>query len=248
MNNIVPLKEMFSSIQGEGENAGRRQIFIRLTGCNLACAYCDTDHIDDKIYGIETEPGSGIFCTAKAPLNAATLCQIIKSWCNQLPFAHHSITITGGEPLIHGDLLLSLLPMLRSYLPVYLETNGTLFDELSKVVELIDGISMDIKLLSTSGCEIMWKEHKQFLDVAIKRPLAVKLVVGETTTVEEIMSAISLLADCADSIQFFLQPLTNRDAKLGISAKHLLKLQSVAALHIPNVRVIPQMHLMMGAL
>ncbi|HPX77174.1 MAG TPA: 7-carboxy-7-deazaguanine synthase QueE, partial [Methanobacterium sp.] len=36
------ISEIFSSIQGEGKLVGRRQVFIRFSGCNLTCNYCDT--------------------------------------------------------------------------------------------------------------------------------------------------------------------------------------------------------------
>ena len=38
------VNEIFYSIQGEGRNTGRAAVFIRLSGCNLKCPFCDTDH------------------------------------------------------------------------------------------------------------------------------------------------------------------------------------------------------------
>jgi len=57
MNDPVYISEIFSSIQGEGYLAGRRQIFIRLAECNLECSYCDTDHARADTCRIETSPG-----------------------------------------------------------------------------------------------------------------------------------------------------------------------------------------------
>jgi organic radical activating enzyme len=62
------------------------------------------------------------------------------------------------------------------------------------------------------------------------------------------MTATALVAECVADVPLFLQPLTNRDGSLGVSARHLLHLQAVAATQLPNVRVMPQMHLMIGAL
>ena len=47
MNNKAKIKEIFSSIQGEGLLVGVEQIFIRFCKCNLACKYCDTDFSSD---------------------------------------------------------------------------------------------------------------------------------------------------------------------------------------------------------
>ncbi|HQB38817.1 MAG TPA: 7-carboxy-7-deazaguanine synthase QueE, partial [Deltaproteobacteria bacterium] len=58
MANPLYINEIFSSIQGEGLLAGRRQIFVRLTGCNLYCSYCDTPVEPSAFCNIETSPGS----------------------------------------------------------------------------------------------------------------------------------------------------------------------------------------------
>ena len=41
---MVKIAEIFRSTQGEGRNAGRAAVFVRLSGCNLKCPFCDTDH------------------------------------------------------------------------------------------------------------------------------------------------------------------------------------------------------------
>src|SRR5664279_892850 len=101
MNDQVVVSEIFSSIQGEGYLAGRRQIFIRLAGCNLDCSYCDTVHAGQNSCRIETGPGSAEFSLLQQPLQLDHVLQIVQKWCTSLPWAHHSISLTGGEPLIY---------------------------------------------------------------------------------------------------------------------------------------------------
>ena len=87
MQNKVLIKEIFESIQGEGPYIGVNQLFIRFSSCNLHCEYCDTDFKTDlKEYNIED-----------------LLCEINK-YENI-----HSVSLTGGEPLIESDFLYELL-------------------------------------------------------------------------------------------------------------------------------------------
>jgi len=60
---------------------------------------------------------------------------------------HHSVSVTGGEPLLQARRLAALLPLLaQRHQPIYLETNGTLPGGLASVLEWVDHIGMDIKL------------------------------------------------------------------------------------------------------
>ena len=152
MNDGVYIGEIFSSIQGEGYLAGRRQIFIRLTGCNLNCRYCDTEYQKTGFCRLETRPGAADFRFIPQALESGQLIEIVKDWITALPGAHHSISVTGGEPLLSVDFLKSCLPGLRGLLPIHLETNGTLHDALEQVIQYTDYISMDMKLPSTAGC------------------------------------------------------------------------------------------------
>ena len=49
---ILKVNEIFSSIQGEGQNTGMPVIFVRLAGCNLDCSFCDTDHKKHKTFSL----------------------------------------------------------------------------------------------------------------------------------------------------------------------------------------------------
>jgi 7-carboxy-7-deazaguanine synthase len=97
--------EIFDSIDGEGIFAGELATFIRLSGCNLRCRYCDT--------GYALQEGSG---------KEMTIPEIIVE-VNKIGNKH--ITLTGGEPLIHKDVK-TLIEGLISYgYQVNIETNGS---------------------------------------------------------------------------------------------------------------------------
>jgi organic radical activating enzyme len=249
MNETVHISEIFSSIQGEGYLAGRRQIFIRLTECNLDCAYCDTDFSRADTCRVETGPGTALFGHFQQPLSLREVLKIVEAWCQELPGAHHSVSLTGGEPLLHADRLVTWLPALRRLLPVHLETNGTMHRALEKVKEELDYISMDMKLPSTSGCkESLWDLHHEFLRAACRRNTSVKIVIGNETVIEEIERVCSIITDVDNLTPLFLQPISESDGRIGISVTRMLRLQEAASARVPDVRVIPQMHRMLGAL
>lgn len=249
MSDQLFVSELFSSIQGEGMLAGRRQIFVRLTECNLDCRYCDTDFAPSEVCRVESRPGSGTFRSVPQPLSLSGIAAVCTDWLSQLPGAHHSVSFTGGEPLLHGETLAEWFPEIRKLLPIHLETNGTLPDALRPVKRHLDYISMDMKLPSTAGCtEQLWDRHAQFLREAQGTAVSVKVVIGELTTDSEIRQVCDVIASVDAAVPLFLQPLSQPDGSVGISAAHILRLQAVASSRLPDVRVIPQMHRMLGAL
>ncbi len=250
MSDQLFISELFSSIQGEGFLAGRRQVFIRLTECNLDCGYCDTSYEKAATYRVETKPGSGAFLELPQPLSLSTVSNLLVEWTTALPGAHHSISLTGGEPLLCADVLIDWLPELRKQLPIHLETNGTLTAPLEQVVEQIDYISMDMKLPSTAGCsgQQLWERHDLFLRVAQASTVSVKVVVGDATPHAEIRQVCDIIASVDPAIPLFLQPLSLSCGTIGISGSHLLGLQEVAASQLSDVRVIPQMHKLLRVL
>jgi 7-carboxy-7-deazaguanine synthase len=249
MNNPVYIREIFSSIQGEGFLAGRRQIFIRLAECNLDCSYCDTDHARADTCRVESSPGSTEFTCLAQPLSLHDVLQIVDVWCERLPGAHHSISLTGGEPLLYAENLATWLPALRRVLPIHLETNGTMHLALEQVKGQVDYVSMDMKLPSTSGCtEHLWDLHREFLRASPGKSTSVKVVISNDTLFDEIEIVCSIINDVDRLTPLFLQPLSLADGGVGISVTHMLRLQETASARLPDVRVIPQMHRMLGAL
>jgi 7-carboxy-7-deazaguanine synthase len=240
--------EMFSSIQGEGMLVGCRQVFVRLGGCNLACQYCDTPESRQRqsICRIETSPGSRTFRSVENPLSVQEVVSNITALCSIRP---HSISFTGGEPLLQTEFLWELLREAQQ-LPVrkYLETNGTMSEQLSRIIHLLDIIGMDIKLPSAAGIAC-WSAHSTFLRVARRKDVFVKVVVSEGTTEEECRTAVQLVAEVDRTIPFILQPVT--PTGIGIKApgpSKMLALQALAIQYLDDVRVIPQTHKFIGQL
>jgi organic radical activating enzyme len=241
------LIELFSSIQGEGLLVGLRQIFIRFHGCNLRCAYCDTEITQAPSFcRIETTPGRRDFIEAANPVFLDRLVSLLGNWARGWPGIHHSISITGGEPLLNLQILMEWLPELRKYLPIYLETNGVLHEALSCLINILDYISMDIKLPSTSGCTDLWECHKDFLQIAAQKSVFVKIVTSDATEVWEIERALKTVATVSREIPVILQPVTLSDGSIGISPFRMLEFQEIACNFVTEVRIIPQTHKFTG--
>lgn len=99
----LKVNEIFHSIQGESSYAGRACVFVRLTGCNLRCTYCDTTYAYEE--GEELEIGDIIDRVASY----------------QCPL----VEVTGGEPLIQAETPALIRRLLERGYEVLLETNGT---------------------------------------------------------------------------------------------------------------------------
>jgi organic radical activating enzyme len=159
----------------------------------------------------------------------------------------HSVSLTGGEPLLQTPFLQELLPVLKGYgLATYLETSGTQPQLLKHVLPWLDYISMDIKLPSSTQQAAQWQQHRLFFEAAAaERPLQaiwLKCVVNHHTTTVELNELLGVVGTLRPLI--LLQPETpiHEGQTSLLTAQHLLELEAfVHTLGFP-VRVIPQTH------
>jgi len=221
--------EVFHSIQGEGKYAGVPQVFVRLAGCNLNCAWCDSTHARDPQPGHFTEMGPlDLWAAVEALYRGA-----------------HSVSLTGGEPLIHTEFLKEFLDVLKVYkVTTYLETNGTLPDNLKEVIEDIDIVSMDVKLPSSTGLPPFWDEHVKFMRVAWGKDIFIKTVITKNTTTADIVKAVEMICQGDPTIPLFLQP-NHFEIQDGVMDK-CREFQEYCLNYLADVRIIPQMHKFMG--
>lgn len=121
----LPINELFYSLQGEGRLAGTPSVFVRTSGCNLRCWFCDSYH------------------TSWEPVHAQCSLDTIVPEIQSYPTDH--VVLTGGEPLIHTEsvTLLERLEELGYHTTV--ETNGTIHREAP-----IDLLSISPKLSSST--------------------------------------------------------------------------------------------------
>jgi len=240
----IPIIELFSSIQGEGPYVGARQIFMRLPNCNLACPYCDTPFGPTAELRYEQVPGTKVFQREPNPVSPERLLALLRNFDLKL---HHSLSVTGGEPLLWAEELVVLLPLLRQEgLKIYLETNGTLTEQLKLVLPLVDYISMDIKLPFRG--QSFWPEHEEFLRLGMGKNIFVKIVVDAASTWSELEQARDLIAGINENILTVLQPVTATHGVMTPEARQMLDWQEFFLQKLTSVRVIPQTHVLQGQL
>jgi 7-carboxy-7-deazaguanine synthase len=117
--------EIFAALQGEGASQGQASVFVRLSRCNLACHWCDTAYTwrfdgDNRPHkdGLAFDRAANQFTMAEGDVAAAI---------NALGAAHAAprLVITGGEPLLQGAALATMLAALTPGWHVEIETNGS---------------------------------------------------------------------------------------------------------------------------
>lgn len=213
------IKEIFESIQGEGPVVGYKQLFIRFCGCNLDCDYCDTDF---DVSGAELYHPKDL---AEKIISDFDLNKI------------HSISLTGGEPLLNADFInefTNLLPKIK----IYLETNATLSEQLIKIKDKIDIISADIKLPSATGKDT-FELHDSFLQSCAGVYTFAKIVFDNNITESEIKRCCQLGQKCG--IELILQPKMDEN-NLSVDNVFCEKILDKFLNLYPNVRLIPQVH------
>lgn len=228
--------EIFQSIQGEGAYAGVKQVFVRFYECNMFCTWCDTPHsIGEKAR--HKMPNASPRYQEMAVEDV--LAEVDRLWDHT-----HSISLTGGEPLVQADFIRVLIPELkkRGY-PVHLETNGILFDQLTKVIDGVDVVAMDLKLPSSTKDKSYWAEHEAFLKISRDKPMFIKMVITKETQEDEVLKAAALVGSVDPNILFILQP-NSFEIKDGI-VQQCVEFQRLVARYVNDVRVIPQMHKML---
>ncbi len=125
------ITEIFYSIQGEGRLVGMPSVFIRTSGCNLRCAWCDTPYTSWRAEG--------------EPWNLGRILRQVASYP-----AHHAV-ITGGEPLLTPEVVALSAALKKAGLHVTIETAATIFRPV-----VCDLISLSPKLSHSTP----WKRAK----------------------------------------------------------------------------------------
>ncbi len=209
----MKINEIFCSIQGEGMYVGTIAFFVRVSGCNMDCVYCDTNHLEHKDVWLEKikEEMQNCFCR----------------W----------VVLTGGEPLLYPEYIKQIADIAHSMeKQIYLETNGTLYVNFDDIVDYVDFISMDIKLPSVGKHRSFWDEHKKFANIAKNKQGQFKIVFNKEIEeeIEKINSIVSIIPDWS----VILQPVFEKT----YNYKKDFLIDIIKRINSNDVRIIPQTH------
>jgi 7-carboxy-7-deazaguanine synthase len=235
--NRVQLSEIFTSIEGEGILIGTKTMFIRMAGCHLGCIWCDTR------YALPFDSGK-----------AYTLEHVKKMISEQLRPNTYKVNFTGGEPLLQHLAVADLAKFIKDKgLKTYLESSCFDSHRFEKVLPFIDISKIEFKM---SDSEAVDSEHhatllineRECLDMSIawSKTTYIKVVVTASSSIEEFRK---LLHDTFAHIQtrdlagFIIQPSSGMEAP---SLEKLLDFYDATYPIYHNVRIIPQLHKLIG--
>ena len=172
------VNEIFYSIQGESLNAGRSCVFVRLSGCNLRCSYCDT------AYAYEEGTSFSI----------REIIQKVEEFNCSL------VEVTGGEPLLQAETAGLIRRFLDAGYKVMLETNGTLD------VSCVDARCMkilDVKCPSSGESSKNRAENFKWLTTFDQ----VKFVIGNRTDYEYAKKTMGMLPEILPGSNILFSPV-----------------------------------------
>jgi len=178
------ISEVFFSLQGEGPSAGTPAHFVRLQGCDVGCAWCDSKYTWDATGGREASPES-ILGEARA-LGEADL-----------------VVITGGEPLQHPGIERLLAAALAGWKRVEVETSGVAPPPLSHPA-LFYNVSPKLPTATPR-----WAESWALAERWIAEPRAAfKIVVGDAPDLEDALRLVREHALPRDRVLLMPEGLT----------------------------------------
>ncbi|MFA4015889.1 MAG: hypothetical protein RUDDFDWM_000988 [Candidatus Fervidibacterota bacterium] len=239
--------EAFVSVQGEGIFVGVPTAFIRLSGCNRRCAYCDTKYAwetPNEVL-IRRPFSSDVIKQLKNPVSANELLEAFVSSFERASFIRHAC-VTGGEPLLQPHFCRALLKNLKGRgMFTILETQGDLFEPLPSLIQYTDAVSADVKLPSTTDEPLNWDELKRTLKLCVGegKLIYTKLIVTHDIDMGEVKEAAKLIAGVDVNIPLVIQPVTpSTGVKQPPNIDLVWRVVCVVGELLKDIRVIPQVH------
>ncbi|GBR76009.1 queuosine biosynthesis QueE radical SAM [Candidatus Termititenax persephonae] len=219
------IQEIFRSIQGEGFYAGTPTTFVRFSGCNLRCAYCDTKKSWRKTKYCAYQPVEFTRRWVRVPNEVAV------ADCADLILGlspRGLVSFTGGEPLLHAGYIARVIKSLGGAYTYLIETNGTLPAAVRRLPDLPNIVySIDIK---NRGFV------KFYQAVPRKSGKYVKIILTKKTEAEETLPTLRE-AGVSARTPIFLQPVDNK-----LDKKQLQKFMYILEKNGYTFKVIPQLH------
>jgi 7-carboxy-7-deazaguanine synthase len=188
----LKIAELFYSIQGEGSLAGVPSVFVRTSGCNLRCSWCDTPYTSWRPEG--------------ADWTLDRILDEVRSYRAQ------HVVVTGGEPMIAPEIVPLTARLRDAGLHITIETAGTVFAPVA-----CDLMSISPKLANSTPEGPFAAQHERLRiqpdvlrELMARYPYQLKFVIATPDDVPEVAALVDALA--APPASVILMPEgTNRD-------------------------------------
>ena len=225
-------------MEGEGILYGTKTLFVRLAGCPFRCFYCDTKDALPVTSGKEYEIGE-----AKKLIE------------DSLEKNTYKVNFTGGDPLLQSDAVCELAKFVQQKkVPTYLESSCFDSERFGRVLPHLDFVKIEFKtpdseFVAESHYSKLLENELQCLRLAIgsKKATYVKVVISSRTGLEpfrHLLSEIFSIAGSSGIAGFIIQPT------YGIAEpdlKQLLRFYDAVYPYYNDVRIVPQLHKLIGA-
>jgi 7-carboxy-7-deazaguanine synthase len=206
----VRISEIYASLQGEGLLAGTPSTFVRTSGCNLRCVWCDTPFTSWAPEGDEM-PLADVLAAVEA-------------------LGGRHVVVTGGEPLLFADAAELCVTLRRRGFHVTVETAGTVLPAIPGPVA--DLMSISPKLASSAPPDDTPRGWRPRHEAARRRddvlralaaagPHQFKFVVDSPDDLAEVRDWLGVLGDAIDRTRVFLMPQGRSSAELAARATWL---------------------------
>jgi len=196
------VNELFQTIQGEGIYTGTPAIFVRLQGCDVGCAWCDTKHT----WEVDSEKQTDLILltdqSSESDRWAAVSAQGIVDEIQRLAYRAKLVVITGGEPCMY-DLRPLTQVLHQQGFNTQIETSGTY------------PVLVDDSAWVTVSPKVNMRSKKAVLSSALKRANEIKHPVGTEKDIEQLDALLSELDSLAEKT-ISLQPISQKAAATAL--------------------------------
>jgi 7-carboxy-7-deazaguanine synthase len=205
LSGLLRISEIYESIQGEGLLSGTRSIFVRTSGCNLRCWFCDTPFTSWRPEGDHLQVGE-------------ILRQVSGYSCEH-------VVLTGGEPMIFQSIGQLTGQLRRSGYHLTIETAGTLWRDVQcdlwSISPKLPGSAPDSQHGSWQALHHRRRFRPEVVRRMMQQPYQLKFVVDSPKDAEEVLEYLKLLGD-HDPQRVLLMPQGTDTATLDRQAEWLV--------------------------